>query len=199
MRFCLLAFVAILLAFTSVVYATGGWSSIIGRIEPERVALDVRSAVISVDFSFDARAMGNVDSAASPPRALPLARGTTMAQGDYRALAREFAADSGIDADIFERQIQQESRFDPKARSSAGAVGIAQIVPQWHPTVEPTDPIASLRYAASLMALYLDRYHGDYATALAAYNAGPGAVARYGGIPPYWETQNYVWTILGSP
>ena len=117
---------------------------------------------------------------------------------DLRDVAREAAINAGIDPHIFVRQIQAESRFDPAARSGAGAIGIAQIVPHFHPDVDPTDPVASLRYAATLMAGHLANYGGDYAKALAAYNAGPTAVARHGGVPPYAETQNYVSKILGG-
>lgn len=112
--------------------------------------------------------------------------------------ARNAAVNAGIDPDLFVRQINAESGFDPNARSGAGAVGVAQIVPAYHPGVDPTDPFASLTYAANLMGNYVRQYGGDYARALAAYNAGPGAVARYGGVPPFEETQRYVRNILGD-
>jgi hypothetical protein len=114
---------------------------------------------------------------------------------DLHAYARGAASRAGIDPATFERQIQQESGFNPVARNPSGATGIAQIVPQWHPGVDPTDPIASLDYAANLMAANVHKY-GSYATALAAYNAGPGAVAQYGGVPPFPETQRYIAAIL---
>ena len=116
---------------------------------------------------------------------------------DYRAYARQQAIEAGLDPDIFERQIDAESGFNPNVVSPAGAIGIAQIVPRWHPDVDPWDPYASLAYAARLMRSYLDRY-GSYALALAAYNAGPGAVDEYGGMPPYDETQRYVRSILSD-
>ena len=119
---------------------------------------------------------------------------------DYRKLARQMATRYGLDPSIFERQIQKESGFNPNARSPAGATGIAQIMPAtakgWG--VNPNDPKASLAAAAKNMARYLDAYHGSYAKALAAYNAGPGNVQKYGGVPPFAETQNYVRTILGG-
>lgn len=115
---------------------------------------------------------------------------------------RQYAADAatraGIDPGIFSRQIQQESGFNPGAYNPSGATGIAQIMPQYHPGVDPSDPHASLDYAAQLMRQNLDRYNGDYPTALAAYNAGPGAVAQYGGVPPFPETQRYVSAIMGG-
>lgn len=114
---------------------------------------------------------------------------------DYRKAARRAALAHGLDPNIFERQINQESGFDPSARSGAGAIGIAQIMPGtakgWG--VDPTDPIASLDAAAKNMGDYVRKY-GSYRNALVAYNAGPG---RVGGALPA-ETQNYIKTILGG-
>lgn len=117
----------------------------------------------------------------------------------YVDIARDEALRAGIDPDIFVKQIDQESGFNPNAVSPAGAIGIAQLMPGTAAGlgIDPWDPYASLTAAARLMRSYLDRF-GDYALALAAYNAGPGAVERYGGVPPFAETQSYVTTILGS-
>lgn len=116
-----------------------------------------------------------------------------------RAMAREAAISVGLDPDIFERQIMAESQFDPSATSPAGARGIAQLTPAtaraWG--VDPSDPVASLQAAAQHMAGYVKQY-GNYPMALAAFNAGPGAVERYGGVPPFAETRNYISKILGS-
>jgi soluble lytic murein transglycosylase-like protein len=114
---------------------------------------------------------------------------------DWRAYAAEAAQKAGIDPALFQRQIQQESGFDPNAHSGAGAQGIAQIVPSAHPGVDPMNPKAALDYAANWMRQLTDRYGGDARKALAAYNAGPGAVDTYGGVPPFEETQRYVKTI----
>lgn len=137
------------------------------------------------------------------PRAAPvvptiLPPGGGPAGGPLQDYARQVALRAGVDPDVFVRQIQQESGFNPNARSPAGAQGIAQIVPRFHPGVDVTDPYQSLDYAARLMRSNLDKYRGDYARALAAYNAGGGAVDRYGGVPPFEETQRYVDTILGG-
>ena len=118
--------------------------------------------------------------------------------GSLQSYARIAAQRAGIDPDIFTAQIQQESGFREGLTSPAGARGIAQIVPRFHPNVNPDNPREALDYAANLMASHLKRYGGDYAKALAAYNAGPGAVEQYGGVPPFKETQKYVSTILGS-
>ena len=118
---------------------------------------------------------------------------------DYRAYAREAAQRAGCDPDVFCRQIQQESGFDPEAyNESSGATGICQIMAKFHPDVDPRDPIASLDYSARWMAT-LQRQYGGYAKALAAYNWGPGNVMRWDGtrdgLPE--ETRRYLDIILG--
>ena len=124
----------------------------------------------------------------------------------YMAIARQDALNAGIPPDTFVRQIVQESGFNPSAISPAGAIGIAQFEPATAAAlgIDPYDPVASLKAAAGLMASYVQQYGGDYAKALAAYNAGPGAVqsaVQSGGtnwrafLPA--ETQNYISTILG--
>lgn len=120
---------------------------------------------------------------------------------DYRAYAYQAAQRAGHpDPAMFVRQIHAESGFRPNAKSPAGATGIAQIMPAtakgWG--VNPNDPKASLDAAARAMAKYIKSYKGDYAKALAAYNAGVGNVAKYGGVPPFAETQNYIKKILNG-
>ncbi len=119
---------------------------------------------------------------------------------DLRAYARDAARRAGCDADLFVRQIQQESGFNPDAyNAGSGATGVAQIIKRWHPDVDPTDPIASLDYAATWM-VQLKRQYGSYRTALAAYNWGPGNVAGWDGrretLPA--ETRHYLDVILGE-
>jgi soluble lytic murein transglycosylase-like protein len=144
-----------------------------------------------------------------PERAVPQSRSLERVfdQADLRAYARDAALRQGIDPGIFVRQIEAESAFNPNAVSKAGAVGIAQILPSWHPDVDPTDPYASLDYAARLMRGYIV-YFGDWRRALVAYNAGPGRLMP--GNPHYLplatllsnsfgggETKRYVERILG--
>jgi hypothetical protein len=127
---------------------------------------------------------------------------------DYRQRAAQIARLYGLNPEIFVRQIETESGFDPQAVSPAGAGGMAQIMPatarQPGFGVTPIsdearfDPEASLDFGARYMRALLDRYDGDYNRALAAYNAGPGTVDRAGGIPDITETQNYVNRIMGG-
>lgn len=114
--------------------------------------------------------------------------------------AGQIAQQYNIDPGIFSRLIQQESSWNPQAVSSAGAVGLGQLEPATaaYLGVDPTDPTQNMDGAARYLSQLLQQYGGDYSLALAAYNAGPGAVDAYGGIPPYAETQQYVQTVLGS-
>jgi hypothetical protein len=96
--------------------------------------------------------------------------------------------------------IRQESNFNAGARSGAGAQGLTQLMPGTATSVgvtDATDPAQAIDGGAKYLKQQLDRFGGDASKALAAYNAGPGAVAKYGGVPPYAETQNYVTKVLG--
>jgi soluble lytic murein transglycosylase-like protein len=115
---------------------------------------------------------------------------------DYVDYAIEQAEICGVPTGLFLSQIDQESGFQPDVSSGAGAVGIAQIVPQYHPTVDPTDPYASLVYAAKLMASHYGTYH-NWVLALVAYNGGGGAVGAWTGGQPYDESRRYVQAICG--
>jgi len=130
-----------------------------------------------------------------------------LPKSPYVAIAQEDATLAGIDPNIYVRQINQESGFNPNAISPAGAIGIAQFMPATAAGlgVDPHDPNASLRAAALLMSRLLANYQGDYAKALAAYNAGGGAVqSAVSRCGTNWlscvpnETQRYVAVILGS-
>lgn len=113
---------------------------------------------------------------------------------DFISYARKAAQKAGLDPDLFVRQIQQESGFNPNAQSPAGAQGIAQIVPRFHPGVNPSDPYASLDYAAQLDAANLKQY-GNTRDMLVAYNAGPSKAGLSDEQLPD-ETRNYLSRIL---
>ena len=111
------------------------------------------------------------------------------------------AASNGIDPALLKGLVSQESGFDPNARSGAGALGLTQLMPGTAAglgVTNPLDPVQSLQGGAKYLRQQLDRFGGDEKLALAAYNAGPGAVARFGGVPPYSETQNYVTSVLSK-
>src|ERR687895_2225684 len=105
-----------------------------------------------------------------------------------------------VPMNLLAAQLYAESGFNPFARSPAGAQGIAQFMPgtaQAYGLADPFDPVAAIDAQANLMSELLERFGGKPALALAAYNAGPGAVEQYGGIPPYAETRAYAAKILG--
>ncbi len=116
---------------------------------------------------------------------------------DIQAASRKY----GVPAALIEAVIQQESGFNPNAQSGAGAGGLMQLMPQTASGLGVTnvyDPAQSIDGGTHYLRDQLDRFGGDVRLALAAYNAGPGAVATYGGVPPYPETQSYVSDVLAN-
>jgi soluble lytic murein transglycosylase-like protein len=126
---------------------------------------------------------------------------TTAGQSSaYAPLIERSAARYGLDPAILSGLIQQESGFDPSAHSSAGALGLTQLMPSTAASLgvaEPLDPAQSIEGGARYLFQLMQQFGGNTADALAAYNAGPGAVQQYGGVPPYSETQQYVTKVLG--
>lgn len=120
-------------------------------------------------------------------------------KGKYLAVAREAARRHAVPEDLFLRLVQQESGWNPHAKSHKGALGLAQLMPATARAlgVDPHDPQQNLEGGARYLARQY-REFGSWRLALAAYNAGPDAVKKHGGVPPYRETRNYVKTIWGS-
>ena len=120
-------------------------------------------------------------------------------QGPYLDMAKAAAVRHEIPVDLFLRLVQQESGWNAKAKSHKGAIGLAQLMPGTARAlrVNPHDPFENLEGGARYLAEQY-RTFGSWKLALAAYNAGPNAVQKYGGIPPYKETMNYVKVIWGS-
>nr|WP_245837905.1 lytic transglycosylase domain-containing protein [Tropicimonas sediminicola] len=120
-------------------------------------------------------------------------------RGEYLSVAKSAARKHGVPEDLFLRLVQQESNWRVSAKSHKGAIGLAQLMPGTAAKlgVNPHDPRQNLEGGARYLRMMYDRY-GSWRLALAAYNAGPGAVDKYGGVPPYRETTNYVRKIWGS-
>jgi soluble lytic murein transglycosylase-like protein len=146
-------------------------------------------------------------SMASPIGGLPAA---TTAAGTgaalpasvpYAAQITAAARANGLDPALLAGLIKQESGFNPNAGSGAGARGLTQLMPATAAALGVTnvlDPQQSIEGGAKYLKRQLDAFGGDVTKALAAYNAGPGAVRRFGGVPPYAETQNYVRAVQAN-
>jgi hypothetical protein len=129
-------------------------------------------------------------------KGIPAYRGNY--KGAYLEVAKSAARKHGVPEDLFLRLVQQESGWNPVAVSTKGATGLAQLMPGTAEKlgVDIANPEENLDGGARYLRMMFDKF-GTWELALAAYNAGPGAVEEHDGIPPYAETENYVKAILG--
>jgi soluble lytic murein transglycosylase-like protein len=142
-----------------------------------------------------------VASASSVPAYLSTGASDLPSDTPFGAEITAAAKKYGIDPALLAGLVKQESGFDPNAGSPAGARGLTQLMPGTAAGLGVTnvlDPVQSLDGGAKYLRAQLDAFGGDVTRALAAYNAGPGAVQRYGGVPPYAETQNYVRAVQAN-
>lgn len=144
--------------------------------------------------SASTKSAGDIDIG---PASIPRYSGNQRSQ--YIPHARAAARKHGVPEDLFLRLVQQESGWNPNARSHKGAQGLAQLMPGTARNlgVDPSDPMQNLDGGARYLRMMYNTF-GSWRLALAAYNAGPGAVTKYGGVPPYRETTNYVRIVHGS-
>jgi hypothetical protein len=143
-----------------------------------------------------------------PPSALQMPTAQAQAASERGALLRETtyadlivaASDTyGVDPILVQALIQVESNYKPRARSSKGAMGLMQLMPsvaREYNVRNAYDPASNIDAGVRKLKSLIDSMQGDLKRALAAYNAGEAAVSKFGGVPPYRETQNYVSRIL---
>ena len=120
---------------------------------------------------------------------------------NIESLIEKYAQKNNLDPDFIKAVVKQESGFNPDAKSKCGAMGLMQLMPQTAKglgVVDAFDPEQNIEGGVKYLKSMLNRFNNDPKLALAAYNAGPAAVQKYGDIPPYKETQNYVKNILAS-
>lgn len=129
----------------------------------------------------------------------PTTTGTTPA--DLEPIFEQASKQYGISIDLLKAVAKAESNYNASAVSGAGAIGVMQLMPDTAKNLGVSDPYNAtdnIMGGAKYLSQLLSKYNGDTSLALAAYNAGSGNVAKYGGIPPFKETQNYVKKVLAD-
>ncbi len=124
---------------------------------------------------------------------------TVSSKSEINDLIDKYSTEAGLDVDFVKAVINQESGFNPNATSKCGAMGLMQLMPSTAKGLGVTnayDPEQNIQGGTKYLKGLMDRFDNNKSLALAAYNAGPNAVKKYGGIPPYQETQNYVKSVL---
>ena len=162
------------------------------------ISLFLFSNLTGILFS-RALAPDTVASASTDRFAIP---GDIPTSGDVKLdrIIFEVAENQGVDPRLLHAVIWQESKYDPHARSHAGAEGLMQLIPATAKRFgceHPEDPAENVTAGTKYLSWLLKRFSGNVELALAGYNAGEGSVDKYEGIPPYGETQNYVKIITG--
>jgi soluble lytic murein transglycosylase-like protein len=120
---------------------------------------------------------------------------------DFDGMIGEASKKHGVDESLIRAVIRQESAFNPKATSHCGAQGLMQLMPETAKELGCTDaydPYQNIMSGTKYLKQLLDRFDGNLTKAIAGYNAGPGSVEKYGGLPPFAETQDYVTKVLGN-
>lgn len=128
-------------------------------------------------------------------------KAANVSKGEIDNLIEKYSDKNGLDKDFVKALVRQESGFNPSAKSHCGAMGLMQLMPstaQGLGVDNAFDPEQNIAGGTKYLKSMIDRFGGDEKLALAAYNAGPNAVKKYGGIPPYQETQNYVKNVLSQ-
>jgi soluble lytic murein transglycosylase-like protein len=174
-----------------------------GRLQPDRRRRERRKQRIRT-LLLAAATAAVPGSLKSRPALFPLVPGVAVSMHDFRAvpaqeaydeLIKEAAALYRVDAHLVRAVMRAESSFNPMVVSPAGAQGLMQIMPalaQELGVTDPFDPRQNVMAGARYLRQLLDAHRGNVKLALASYNAGPGNVARYKGVPPFKETRAYV-------
>ncbi len=176
-------------------------ATVTARVAELRTLIEGEPATTTTAPGFDQALMAATSpsplglTSMASPTATATPAGATPFAGEIDAAATR----NGVDPALLRALIRQESNFDPSAQSPAGAQGLTQLMPATARGLgvdDPLDPIQAIEGGARYLRQMLDRFGGDVTQALAGYNAGPGAVERFGGVPPYDETERYVRQVM---
>lgn len=173
---------------------------------------EVRASILSpqtgVTEPLKTGKFGALTGLANKFNALKVSKNTEIPNVDKNApkaqilsMIDKVAQKHGVDEKLVRALVRQESGFNPNATSHCGAMGLMQLMPATAKglgVTDPYNPVQNVEGGVKYLKSMLNKYNGNVILALAAYNAGPGAVDKYGTVPPYGETQNYVKSILAN-
>ena len=165
----------------------------------------VQSVMQNLIFTMLERLLNKLDANGQTSGTATTASGSTTSTGeavtgDFASLINQVSEKYGVNPSLVQAVIKAESNFNPDAVSSAGALGLMQLMPataRGLGVTDALDPAQNIEGGVKFLSQLLSHYNGNTQLAVAAYNAGPGAVDKYNGIPPYQETQTYVTRVLG--
>ena len=156
-------------------------------------------SILDASMSAKTEKTASVEDKVFSPTAVASSKKASKEELD--SIIEKYSSKNNLDSDFVKALIKQESGFQSTAKSHCGAMGLMQLMPATASSLgvhNPYDPEQNIAGGTKYLKGLMDRFEGNKELALAAYNAGPGAVKKYGGIPPYKETQHYVKNVISN-